>query len=71
MQENKLTMIKETFKNEETGELTPGVTIILDGNFKKALEIIIEKQGYSDYPEALKEVIFEGINNFVKKDKKN
>ncbi|MES9701137.1 MULTISPECIES: hypothetical protein [Bacillus] len=71
MQENKLTMIKETFKNEETGELTPGVTIILDGNVKKALEIIIEKQGYSDYPEALKEVIFEGINNFVKKDKKN
>ncbi|EOP72616.1 hypothetical protein KOW_01184 [Bacillus cereus VDM006] len=71
MQENKLTMIKETFKNEETGELTPGVTIILDGNVKKALDIIIEKQGYSDYPEALKEVIFEGINNFVKKDKKN
>ncbi|MED0993441.1 hypothetical protein [Bacillus nitratireducens] len=69
MQENKLTMIKETFKNEETGELTPGVTIILDGNVRKVLEIIMEKQGYSDYPEALKEVIFEGIHHFVNRNK--
>lgn len=40
-------MIKETFKNEETGELTPGVTILLDGNVRKVLEIIMGKQGYS------------------------
>ena len=61
MEENKVVMIKETFKNEETGELTPGVTIILDGNLREVLEIIMEKEGYSDYPEALKEVIFEGF----------
>ena len=47
-------MIKETFKNEGTGELTPGVTIILDGNVRGLLEIIAGKQGYSDYAEALK-----------------
>ena len=69
MEENKLIMRKETFKNDETGELTPGVTIILDGNVRKVLEIIMEKQGYSDYPEALKEVIFEGIHHFVKRNK--
>ncbi|AVP46970.1 hypothetical protein P4483_19840 [Bacillus thuringiensis] len=69
MQENKLTMIKETFKNEETGELTPGVTIILNGNIRKVLDIIVEKEGYSDYPEALKEVIFEGIHHFMKRNK--
>ncbi|PEK17817.1 hypothetical protein [Bacillus wiedmannii] len=69
MEENKLVMIKETFKNEETGELTPGVTIILDGNLREVLEIIMGKQGYSDYPEALKEVIFEGIHHFVKRNK--
>ncbi|EJS64578.1 hypothetical protein ACJTM1_17420 [Bacillus sp. GX] len=69
MEENKLVMIKETFKNEETGELTPGVTIILDGNLRGVLEIIMEKEGYSDYPEALKEVIFEGIHHFVKRNK--
>ncbi|MBG9684903.1 hypothetical protein CN327_05270 [Bacillus cereus] len=68
MQENKLTMIEETFKNEETGEITPGITIILDGNVRRVLEIIIEKQGYSDYPEALKEVVFEGIHHFVKRN---
>lgn len=62
-------MIKETFKNEETGELTPGVTIILDGNLREVLEVIMEKEGYSDYPEALKEVIFEGIHHFVKRNK--
>ncbi len=27
------------------------------------------KQGYSDYPEALKEVIFEEIHHFVKRNK--
>ena len=54
MEENKVVMIKETFKNEETGELTPGVTIILDGNLREVLEIIMGKEGYSDYPEALK-----------------
>ncbi|PKJ52520.1 hypothetical protein [Bacillus sp. SN10] len=69
MEEDKLVMIKETFKNEETGELTPGVTIILDGNLRGVLEIIMEKEGYSDYPEALKEVIFEGIHHFVKRNK--
>ncbi|MEC3248172.1 hypothetical protein P9159_16260 [Bacillus cereus] len=69
MEENKVVMIKETFKNEETGELTPGVTIILDGNLREVLEIIMEKEGYSDYPEALKEVIFEGIYHFVKRNK--
>ncbi|MGN4844802.1 hypothetical protein [Bacillus cereus group sp. MYBK134-1] len=69
MEENKVVMIKETFKNEETGGLTPGVTIILDGNLREVLEIIMEKEGYSDYPEALKEVIFEGIHHFVKRNK--
>ncbi|MBH0361839.1 MULTISPECIES: hypothetical protein [Bacillus cereus group] len=69
MEENKVVMIKETFKNEETGELTPGVTIILDGNLREVLEVIMEKEGYSDYPEALKEVIFEGIHHFVKRNK--
>ncbi|HFJ9271933.1 hypothetical protein PDL68_16935 [Bacillus cereus] len=69
MEENKVVMIKETFKNEETGELTPGVTIILDGNLREVLEIIMEKEGYSDYPEALKEVISEGIHHFVKRNK--
>ncbi|WNM98785.1 hypothetical protein [Bacillus cereus] len=69
MEENKVVMIKETFKNEETGELTPGVTIILDGNLREVLEIIMEKEGYSGYPEALKEVIFEGIHHFVKRNK--
>lgn len=69
MEENKVVMIKETFKNEETGELTPGVTILLDGNLREVLEIIMEKEGYSDYPEALKEVIFEGIHHFVKRNK--
>ncbi|MBL1230544.1 hypothetical protein IW492_15035 [Enterococcus sp. BWB1-3] len=68
MEKDKLTMIKETFKNEETGELTPGVTIILDGNVAQALDIIMEKKGYSDYPEALRDVIFEGIHSFIKQN---
>ncbi|AOA01658.1 hypothetical protein [Carnobacterium maltaromaticum] len=68
MQKDKLTMIKETFKNEKTGELTPGVTIILDGNVAQVLDIIMKKKGYTDYPEALRDVIFEGIQSFIKQN---
>ncbi|EAC9069489.1 hypothetical protein KV64_06240 [Listeria monocytogenes] len=68
MKKDKLTMIKETFKNDKTGELTPGVTIILDGEVAQALDIIMKNKGYSDYPEALKDVIFEGIQSFIKQN---
>ncbi|MGM0219147.1 hypothetical protein [Enterococcus sp. AZ126] len=68
MENDKLTMIKETFKNDKTGELTPAVTIILDGNVAQVLDIIMKKKGYSDYPEALRDVIFEGIHSFIKQN---
>ncbi|WP_262421865.1 hypothetical protein [Bacillus aquiflavi] len=44
MTNEKLTIIRETFKNDETGELTPAITVIIDGNIKKVLDIIMEKK---------------------------
>ncbi|MBA4538754.1 hypothetical protein H1Z61_16880 [Bacillus aquiflavi] len=66
MTNEKLTIIRETFKNDETGELTPAITVIIDGNIKKVLDIIMEKKGYSDYPEVMRDIIFDGIQNFIK-----
>lgn len=68
MQKNKITMIKETFQNEQTGELAPAVTIILDGSMGKMLEIIMEKQGYTDYTEALRDIIFDGVHSIIKEN---
>lgn len=70
MSDNKLSIISEKFENEKTGEKVEGITIIIDGKLKDMLDIIIEKEGiYSDYKEIMRDVLFSGINNYVKKYK--
>ncbi|HAG44920.1 MAG TPA: hypothetical protein DCL31_18330 [Clostridium sp.] len=71
MSSNKLTIIKDVFKNDETGGLTDGATIIIDGQIKQILDIIILNEGFKDYTEAIKEVVFSGINHFVEEYKSN
>ncbi|NMO94993.1 hypothetical protein HII30_04205 [Paenibacillus lemnae] len=58
-------------ENEKTGEQVEGITIMIDGKLKDMLDIIIEKEeGYNNYTELVKELIFSGINQFVVKHKK-
>lgn len=66
MKDNQLTLIRETFENGETGQLTPAVTVIIDGVIKQGLDIIMFRKNYTDYPEALGDAIIEGITSLIK-----
>ena len=71
MSENKVSILSEKFENEKTGEQVEGITIMIDGKLKSMLDIIIEKEdGYNNYTELIKDLVFDGINQFVKKHKR-
>jgi hypothetical protein len=71
MSDNKISILSEKFENEKTGEQVEGITIMIDGKLKNMLDIIIEKEdGYNNYTEAIKDIVFAGINQFVEKYKK-
>jgi hypothetical protein len=65
MKNNKIVILNDKFKNEESGELIDGITIIIDGQVKQVLDIIISKENFEDYTEAVKEIFFNGINNYI------
>lgn len=66
--ENKITMMKETFTNDKTGEHVDGITIIVDGVLKKVLDKIIQenKEKYPDYITLLQDVLMNGLHDIIK-----
>ncbi|KXT71264.1 hypothetical protein [Streptococcus cristatus] len=68
MNDDKMTVIQEMFKKGETDELVPAVTVILDGKIKGVIDILMEKNGYEGYPEALSDIIFKGISTMIDHD---
>lgn len=48
MNDDKMTVIQEMFKNGETDELVPAVTVILDGKIKGVVDILMEKKVMRD-----------------------
>ncbi|WP_342573564.1 hypothetical protein MHH37_14045 [Solibacillus sp. FSL K6-1781] len=71
MSEDKISIMSETFENEKTGDQVEGITIIIDGKLKSMLDIIIDKEdGYNNYTELVKDLMFAGINQYVDKYKK-
>lgn len=66
--ENKITMMKETFTNDKTGENVEGITIIVDGILKQVLDKIMQenKGKYSDYVTLLQDALMNGINDIIK-----
>ena len=65
MNDDKMTVIQEMFKNGETDELVPAVTVILDGKIKGVVDILMEKKGYEGYQEAISDIIFKGISTII------
>ena len=55
--ENKITFIKETFENSQTGKAVDGITVIIDGVFQQVLDKIIRESNgkYADYTAVLKQ----------------
>lgn len=39
----KVNFMQEMFENGQTGEQVPGVTVIVDGQFRQVLDILIER----------------------------
>jgi hypothetical protein len=70
-QDNKLNILSEKFVNGETGQEVEGVTIMIDGKFKQALDIIMDNIGeYSSYTEIMRDIIFSGTSQIIESIKK-
>lgn len=66
--ENVVTILNEEFENDKTGEKVQGLTIIVDGKLKQAMDIIIEKDdNYNNYSEIVRDALFNGMNNIINK----
>lgn len=66
--ENVITILNEEFENDKTGEKVQGLTIIVDGKLKQAMDIIIEKDAnFNNYSEIIRDALFDGMNNIINK----
>lgn len=64
-------MLSEKFVNGETGQEVEGITIIIDGKFKQALDIILnQKAEYTSYTEVMRDVIFNGTSQIIESMRK-
>ncbi|RAS72847.1 hypothetical protein [Priestia endophytica] len=66
-EQNKLVILNETLKKEGSEEEVEGLTIVVDGVIQQMFEIIKSERGYTNYNEVLRDIIFEGVNNIIKK----
>ncbi|MFK4474791.1 hypothetical protein ABH897_004559 [Paenibacillus sp. RC73] len=70
-QDNKLNLLSEKFVNSESGQEVEGITIMIDGKFKQALDIIMDNiDEYSSYTEIMRDIIFSGTSQIVESIKK-
>ncbi len=71
MSNNKLTILSEKFENEKSGKSVDGLTLIVDGKIKEMFDIIImNEETLENYSEVLKEIIFNGMESYIEKYKK-
>lgn len=67
---NKIVMFSEEYENEQTGEKVDGITVLIDGKLKQTLDVIMQKENkYNSYTEVLRDLIYTGVENFIKKYK--
>lgn len=70
-QDNKLNLLNEKFINGETDQEVEGITIMIDGKFKQALDIIMTNiTEYSNYSEVMRDIIFSGTSQIIESMKK-
>ena len=66
MARDRVTLLEEEFENDKSGEKVKGVTSIIDGKLKQALEMIISNnQEYNNYSDVVRDALFEGINKLI------
>ncbi|MFD0588480.1 hypothetical protein ACFQZE_10740 [Paenibacillus sp. GCM10027627] len=70
-QDNKLNLLSEKLVNGDTGQEVEGITVMIDGKFKQALDIIMDNSdGYTNYSEIIRDIIFSGTQQIVESIKK-
>ena len=69
MENNNLVIIKDSYKKEGQDAEVTGLTIMLDGVIKQVFDKIKKDRTYDSYEEVLRDIVFEGINTIVQKDK--
>lgn len=66
-QENMLVILNEQFENADTKEKVEGITIMIDGKFKKVLDIMLEQhEDCNSYAEIIQKILFKGIEEMMK-----
>ncbi len=71
MSNNKLTILSEKFENEKSGKSVDGLTLIIDGKIKEMFDIIImNEETLENYSEVLREIIFNSMESYIEKYKK-
>ncbi len=62
MSNNKITLLSEQFEVEQTGEMVEGITVIIDGQLKKFLEVIQMRQpSYSNNISIIQDALMKGL----------
>lgn len=69
MDSSNLVIMKDTFKKEGEDKEIIGLTVMIEGVIQKVFEKIKDDREYNSYDEVLRDIIFEGINAIVKRDK--
>jgi len=58
----KITIMREEFENEQTGEKVEGVTVIVDGILKQFLDVIKAKEPkYEDNLSVIQDALMKGL----------
>ena len=58
----KITMLKEEFENEQTGEKVEGITIIVDGALEQFLNVIKSKEStYENNLQVIQAALIKGL----------
>ena len=69
MEKDKLTILNEKFQKESSDEEITGLTVMLDGTIKQAFDIIAHIRGYDTYQEVMRDIVFEGVEAILRKDR--
>ncbi|MEC1503970.1 hypothetical protein P9D64_21815 [Bacillus sonorensis] len=65
---DKITILRETFENGETGPEVEGLTLMIDGKMKDVFDILIsQNDDYNDYTEIMRDIVIAGVNHIISK----
>ncbi|ATH92918.1 hypothetical protein ACH95_21240 [Bacillus glycinifermentans] len=65
---DKITILRETFENGETGQEVEGLTLMIDGKMKDVFDILIsQNDDYNDYTEIMRDIVIAGVNHIIGK----